>query len=559
MRKNKILPLILSAAVLGTCLTGCGSKEEATTTSSSSSSGEMDKSPITLTMFTKDSSEDILFDDDVAKKITELTGVTLKITHPVAGDEQAIPLMIASGEYPDLIYAKGDTGKLVDAGALVQLDDYIEKEGDNLKALYGDQIKRLRYSTDDQSIYTVGTYRVNSEVKNPDGALQIQNAVLKDQGYPTIKTLEDYEKAIKAYKEKYPEINGQKTIGLSLMASDWRWLTTCGNRAGMVAGIPDDGQWKVDDETGEAIYKFELPECKEYFKWLCHMNAEGLLDPESFTQKEDTYKAKISQGIVLGLSDASWDYDSAKKTLQGSNMDERTYAPLSVTLNDECKDQTMKDYGFSGGFGVGITTSCKNKERAFQFLNWLASDEAQILINWGIEGKHYEVVDGKRQLLPEVQQKLNTDKDYKKTSGVGKYIYPFPERGELDRDANGDTYNTDTLQNYIDNYNSAEKETLAAYGKKSWTEMFPAADELGVSKHGGVWQYNVPSDSDVAIIQKKADDYTQKAITQAILGSEDDFDAAWDKIQDDLQAMDIKKADEGMTKIVKDTMKLWND
>ena len=29
--------------------------------------------------------------------------------------------MIASGEYPDLIYAKGDTGKLVDAGALIKL------------------------------------------------------------------------------------------------------------------------------------------------------------------------------------------------------------------------------------------------------------------------------------------------------------------------------------------------------------------------------------------------------------------------------------------------------
>ena len=63
------------------------------------------------------------------KKITELTGVTLKITHPVAGDEQAIPLMIASGDYPDLIFAKGDTGKLVDAGAIIKLDDYIEKKG----------------------------------------------------------------------------------------------------------------------------------------------------------------------------------------------------------------------------------------------------------------------------------------------------------------------------------------------------------------------------------------------------------------------------------------------
>ena len=67
--------------------------------------------------------------------------------------------------------------------------------------------------------------------------------------------------------------------------------------------------------------------------------------------------------------------------------------------------------------------------------------------------------------------------------------------------------------------------------KKSFVEFFPSAKELGQSKHGQAWQYNVPSDSDMAIIEKKADDYTQKAITQAILGSEADFDAAWDKIQ----------------------------
>ena len=79
------------------------------------------------------------------------------------------------------------------------------------------------------------------------------------------------------------------------------------------------------------------------------MNAEGLLDPESFTQKEDAYRAKLTQGNVLGISDAKWDYDQATKTLVGAGMDERTFAPLSVTLNDKYKDQSLKDYGFSGG------------------------------------------------------------------------------------------------------------------------------------------------------------------------------------------------------------------
>ena len=557
MKKRKILSVILSVTLLASLVVGCGSgtKESAT----GSSSGQMDKSPITLTMFTVDSSEDMPFDDDVAKKITELTGVTLKITHPVtAGDLQAIPLMIASGEYPDLIYAKGDTGKLVDAGAIIKLDDYIEKKGKNLKALYGDQIKRLKNSTEDPSIYTVGTYGVNTAPWNPDGTMQLQHAVLKELGYPKINTIYDYEKAIKDYMAKHPEINGKKTIGMTLMASDWRWLITCGNVASAAIGIPDDGQFKVDDETQKATYKFQLPEIKEYFKWLNHMNAEGLLDPESFTQKEDAYKAKLAQGNVLGISDAYWDYESSAQALRKAGMDDRTYAKLPVAVNEKYKIQSLKDYGFGGAPGMAISSTSKNADRAFQFLDWMASDEAQVLLNWGIEGKHYKVENGKRVVLSEIQQQKNTDKNFKKTTGIGQYVYPFPQRGDGAVDSTGSPYTTNTLENYISNYNDGEKATLAGYGVKSWPELFPQRKDLSVSKHGQVWQYNIPSDSDIAIIQKKADDYTQKAITQAILGKEADFDVAWDKIQQDLKAMDIDKVNEGMSKLTEERIKLWN-
>lgn len=559
MRKHKILSLVLSLTLITSTMVGCGSTKTENTKETTTSSGEMDKSPITLTFFTCDASEDMPFDDEVAKKITELTGVTLKISHPVAGDTQAIPLMIASGDYPDLIYAKGDTGKLIDSGAIIKLDDYIEKSGDNIKALYGDYLKRLRASEEDPSIYTVGTYGVSTASWDPNGTMQLQNAVLKELGYPEIKTVDDYEKAIKEYIAKYPEINGQKTIGMSLMASDWRWLITCGNIASAVAGIPDDGQFKIDDEAQKATYKFRLPEVKEYFKWLNHMNAEGLLDPESFTQKEDAYRAKISQGNVLGISDAKWDYDSATKTLLASGMAERTFAPLSVTINKNVKDQSLKNYGFSGGWGVAISSTSKNKDRAFQFLNWLASDEAQVLLNWGIEGTHYTVENGKRVMKSEIQEQKNTDKDFTKKTGVGAYVYPFPQRGDGALDPTGNPYTTNTLDNYISNYNEAEKETLSGYGKKAWTEIFPQPEELGESKHGQQWQFNIPSDSDMAIIQKKADDYVQKAVTQAILGSESDFDSAWDKIQKDLEVMDINKLEEGMSQLTAEKIKLWNN
>jgi len=54
------------------------------------------KQPITFTFYNVDISEDMPFTDPVAKKITERTGVTLLVDHPLAEDQQAIPLMIAS-------------------------------------------------------------------------------------------------------------------------------------------------------------------------------------------------------------------------------------------------------------------------------------------------------------------------------------------------------------------------------------------------------------------------------------------------------------------------------
>lgn len=548
---KKSISFLVASSILVTSLAGCkgnilGDKK-------------INKDPITLTMFVSDLKQPLGFDDDVAKKITELTGVTLKFTYAENGFKKPIDLMIAKEDYPDLIYAKGDTNKLIDAKAIIKLDDYIETKGDNIKKLYGDQINRLKNSLEDPSIYTVGTYGVSSAVWDPSGTMQIQNKVLKELGYPKIKTMHDYEQAVKEYIKKYPTINGQKTYALTLMASDWRWLITCGNIAAAAAGIPDDGQFKVDEETQKATYKFELPEVKEYFKWLNHMNAEGLLDPTSFTQSEKEYKDKLLSGSILGISDAKWDYNDVTKTLVSQGKEDQTFAPLPVTISEKYKDQSLKDYGFGGAPGIAISKSSPNKERAFEFLDWMASDEAQVLVNWGIEGKHYKVENGKRVFLPEIQEQKNTDKEFLNKTGIEKYVYPFPQKGDGAVDSTGNTYTTNTVEKYIENYNSAEKETLKAYGVKSWDQMFPKADELGVSKHGQIWKYTIPSDSDITLIQNNIDSYTQKAITKAIVGSESDFDAAWEKIQKDMKEMRVSELDEGMSALTSEKMKLWNN
>lgn len=513
--------------------------------------------PITLTFYNVDLTEDKVFDDEVAQVITEKTGVKLEIQHPVGGDEQAIPLMIAGGDYPDLIFAKGDLGKLIEAGGIIKLDDLIEEKGDNLQALYGDQLDRLRNSADDPSIYHVGTYGVEEALWETSGNAQIQLDVLRELGYPDIRTIYDFEDALKEYIDKHPEVNGQKTIGLSLLGSDWRWLITVGNPAGYSIGYPDDGQWAIDDDTGEAVYKFMVPEIKEYFKWLNHMHDIGLLDPESFTQTHDTYISKISSGRVLALTDADWNYQDAIKSLIADGEDWRTYAPLPVTISEEIDSPALKDRGFAGGWGIAISSTSKHQEKAFEFLDWMASEEAQILLNWGVEGVNYEIEDGKRVLKDEDKQRRKSDSKYSKDTGVGYYTYPFPMWGNGAVDSNGQSITPDTQEDIIAEYTDAEKEVVDKYKLKSWIDWFPSSESLGLSKHGPAYEYTIPSGSDLEIIQQKADDLTEQKITQAILGKPEDFDRLWDEIQEDLEKLGIEKANEEMTKLTQEVMELW--
>ncbi|GAA4067638.1 ABC transporter substrate-binding protein [Amphibacillus indicireducens] len=562
-KRLSVLWLLIIAGILifTACSNGSdsvdGEKDTDEPGTSEDNSKDIPAEPVTLTFYNEDG-EEKPFDDPVAQKITEKTGVILDIDYPVGGSDETVPLMIASGDYPDLIFAKGDISMLIEAGGVIKLDDLIEERGDNLKAMYGDQIDRLRNSLDDPSIYQVGTFGVHDVPLETSGTFQIQLEVLRELGYPEITTLEEFEAALTEYAEMYPEINGEKTLPLSLLGSDWRWLITVGNPAGFAGGYPDDGQWSVDTNTGETVYKFLEPEYREYFKWLNGMNAKGLLDPESFTHTYDTYISKISSGRVLSVADQDWNLYDARYALIDAGMEERTFAPLPVTLSEDHIHHGLMDYGFAGGWGIAISSTSEHQELAFDFLDWMASEEAQILINWGIEGEHYEIVDGQRVLFEETRHSMNTDGDFSRNSGVGYYIYPFPNWGTAAVDSNGQSITVNTREQVVANQLDVEKEVLSEYGMELWIDWFPQQDELQRSNHGAAYNFSIPAGSDLQIIQQRLDDITETRITQAVLADPAEFDALWDAMVVEMEEAGAEQANEEMTKLTQNILELWS-
>ncbi len=519
--------------------------------------------PITFTFFSSDGFSDCSFDDPVAKAITAKTGVTLEIHESHASDSMAIPLMVANGRYDDFIYAKGDLTKLIDAEAVIALDAWespdgtvinlIEKYGDNMKKLYGSELAKLKHS--DGHIYSFGTYDVHNKILETSGSLQIQHAVLKEFGYPKIKTLNDYAELLRTYMKNHPTINGQPTIGLSLLTEGSLWYVGLGNLANYVIGLPDNGQWIVDNTTYEAQYKFLNPDMAIFFRWLNELYHDGTLDPESFTQTEEMWKAKITSGRVLGIGYPSWGYSDVRLQLVADGMPERTYAYLPVVADVQYRDPSLTDFGYAGGWGISISKNCKDVVRAFKFIDWMCSEEAQVLVNWGIEGVNYVVKDGKRVVPPEELQRQKTDPDYSATTGVGKWVYPFPEYGNAAVDSNGDSIVRDTRPNIIDGYLPVEKETLERYGVDMWIDLFPPSSTLERPVYGQLWRYALPKETNDLVLA--ADEYVKQMLIQCIISDPKEFDAKWNEMVATLKTMSMEEAGQTITDLIHQQLELW--
>lgn len=563
--KRKVVSLMLVSAMVAGMLAGCGSDSgsskggsstETGSAAEASSSGETaddadDKSPITFEYFNADGKNGN-WDNPVAKAITEATGVTLDVSYPVASQGDAkedVALMIANDEYPDMIYAKGSATDLYQAGALIDMTDLIEKYGPNIKKMYGAEMEKLKWSQDDPGIYQLSYAGVNQKTLTTGGSCQIQWAALKENDYKYPKTLDEYEKMIKSYLAAHPKTeDGLDMIGITMSASDWHWMITLGNPAGLLADAsPDNGQWIIDDEYN-VHYKHVTDEEKEYFKWLCRMYNEGILDPNFATQTDDDYIAKVASGRVVAITDAEWHYSQCEATLVADGKVDQTYVGLPVTLREDQVEKALLYQGTTVGWGIGITKSCEDPVRAIKFLDYLCSDEGQILYHWGIEGENYFLDDnGQPYRTDEEVAKAQSDPDYAKNTGIDNYT-GFPIYGTGSYSEDGFPYTPTTKESVIANYNTAEKEGCEAMGFEMLTDMFAQPEEFDLLPYSALWAYQQPQE--LAEKQTILDEIAWPGLVKCVTGTEDEFDGNWESMVQELTDNGLADAEEAMTEFL---------
>ncbi len=551
---KKIINLLLIATLFTTFVSANSNKESATEGSSDGVT--------TVTIFSYDPIQTWNnMDDEIGKVITEKTGVKLQYEFAIGDAEQRTALIAASGVYPELISPKSVSASMIDQGALLDLTDLIDQHAPNMKNMLGDQIKRLRYSAGDQAVYFVPTYSVLDQVNyDTDAWFKLQLGALNSSGYPKIETLTDYENVIAQYIKNNPTTpDGLPTIGLSLLADDWRYVITVTNPSFWATGAHDDGEWFIDPETYEAKEHYYRPEAKEYFRWLNHMNDIGLLDPESFTQKYDQYLAKIASGRVVGLIDANWEIGDAVNSLKAAGKYDQMYGRFPAVLEKGMKAKYNQSVGFDGGWGVAITESAKDPVKLMKFFDFLASDEGQVLINWGIEGKHWEITNGKRVFTESA--KLARDADMTKFSkevGVGNYNNISLRYGNGAQDPTGNFYTTTNPEVIKEGYTESEKMALDAYDVDFWGDLIAPATDFPVKQWGAAWNIPIAEDSILKQHWDVEQNIVRRRLTEIIWANPEDFDAGYESFLVELQKATDPMASE-MTALIKDRIKLWTE
>lgn len=572
MKKRQICALLLSAMMVAGSLGGCGgSGDSASTgntqnneaTASGSTSGDTaneNQEVIELTFYTADGTQDDPWTDPVALAITEKTGVKLKTTYPIGGNDESedVALMIAEQKYPDIIFAKGSVNGLIEAGAMMDMSDLIDEYGPNIKKLYGDEYDKLRQSADDPAIYQLSAYAVGGEKFKDCGPAQIQWDALKAKDYALPRTLDELETMIKDYIAANPKTeDGLDRIGISLSTSDWHWLITLGNPAGAIAdGAPDNGQWLID-ENNQAMYKFRSEKEREYFRWMCRMYNEGILDPEFATQTNDDYIAKIASGRVVCLFDKDWNYQDGEKVLKADGKYGSTYCGVPVTMDKDTKCPVLMYQGLTTGTGVGISSTCADPVKAIKFIDFLCSDEGQVLNKWGIEDVNYFIDEsGHRYRTDEEIEQSQNDKDYSKKTGVGFHNYPFPSYGDGILDPTGSTYTTTSKTSVIAEYNEEEKAACEKWGVELLVDMFPQASEFEVPPYPPLWALAKPMEFDE--IANQLDEVSWSALIKCVTGSEADFDANYDSMLEELEKTGMEEAEQMLNEIIAEKVALTN-
>lgn len=552
---KRILALAVSAALMLGAFSGCGTKNAAApggTSSGDQSAGSAKQNGEIkqFSAFFAVPGSEINDGNEIQEKIAQITGARAKETWLTGQTaSEAVGMLIAGGEYPDFIDGSDGTKQLLQAGAFVNLDDYIDSYP-NIKSYFSKFDWAQLRQAQGGHIYYIPQFSVThgkpTETIHNDEAFWIQTRVLKWADYPKITTMDQYFDLIERYLKANPTMrDGTKNIGYNILCDDWRYFCL-ENAPEFLDGFPNDGSVIVDPSEKKIIDYNTTPTAKLYFQKLNEEYKKGIVDPESFTQKYDQYISKLSTGCVLGMIDQWWNFsNSVNSSLWTQKLDQQgcDYVPLPITIREGVKNQwhTADGSVLNVSSGVGVSISCRDVEGALQFINDLLGPEVVTLRNWGEKDVDYNVdSDGIFSRTQEMRDKAS-DTNYRASHSCS-YSY-FPNFSGMNLDDKNAATPDHQPEEFYDGLKQDVKDCFAAYNVKNYVAM------LGNNEKPGPWypmysySNTMTTSTPAGTAWTKMGECKHKWLPRVCMA--DDFDSEWNnylKAYDDCKPQDFVDA-----------------
>lgn len=393
MSKNlrKIIALSVASFVLALILGGCVNNPEVSRTVGDGKYAS-DK-PLELSIHLHYNNT-VIFDNEweIFKAAAKKTNINLKGTASKSATDsnQVFNIMMASKELPDIIHTdKLKAIRYGAEGAMIPLNDLIENHAPNIKKLFENNPEVQKHLTaPDGNIYFISFI---ADGETASGYFMRQDWLDK-LGLDMPKTTEEYYNVLKAFKNNDPNgngINDEIPLFFRNKPEVRRIVNLFGARTGWYI---DNGKVKLGEYT---------PEYKEAITNVAKWYAEGIIDQEVFT-RSGTIREEIL-GKDLGGSTRDWFGSTAEfnTVLQDRIPGFKFIAiPPPADKNGNAIEETYRKTLSEKGWCISYNN--KYPVETIKYFDFWFSEEGRRLMNYGIEGVHYDMVDGEPIIKQEI-------------------------------------------------------------------------------------------------------------------------------------------------------------
>lgn len=329
--------------------------------------------------------------NSVLRAARETTGVGLSfILQSVNAATDNFNLMVASGDYPDLIfnpssYYTGGMDKAVADEVFVDLTDMVPELAPNYYSLVTSDETTLAEATTASGKF-VEIMRLESDYVKPSTGLVIRQDWLDDLGMDVPVTLDELHDVLTAFKD---EKGAVEPLGMTYTGIlDGDEIASAFDAYGTYSAFM--GAYPICVREGQVAFGWKEDEMKAYLALIRQWYAEGLLGKDFYIENTghgiDYSKTTTDMcGVFLN--------DYFQLDLLESFMQDPNASLVAMAAPVQEPGQTLH-FGSAqskiSGFSWAITTDCSDPALALQYADYYFTEEGSRMCNYGIEGEGLE-------------------------------------------------------------------------------------------------------------------------------------------------------------------------